>query len=75
MIYNGSANSWKKVQYVKQNYCWNNVLENLESWYLWQNRGFLPNENIGDVLENLQELENSLQQETKIALTYITRYT
>lgn len=75
MIYNGSGNSWKKIQYVKQNYCWNNVLENLESWYLWQNRGFLPNENIGDVLENLQELENSVQQETKIALTYITRYT
>lgn len=51
------------------------VLENLESGYLWQKSGFLPNENIGDAFKNLQELENSLQEDTKLTLTYIVRYT
>lgn len=47
------------------------VLENLESGYLWQKSGFLPSENIGDAFKNLQELENSLQEDTKMTLTYI----
>ena len=50
------------------------VLENLESGHSCKKCGFLPNEDISNVFENLPALENYLQEDTKTALVYNAAY-
>ena len=50
------------------------VPENLEFGYSRQKYGILSNEDICNTFENLPDLENSMQEDTKMTLTYIAGY-
>ena len=47
---------------------------NIEPGHSCQKCSYLPNEKVCDVLDNLHQLENSLEYETKNALVYIAGY-
>ena len=50
------------------------VLKNFESGHSWHKCGFFPNGIFKNCFENLPELGNSVQEETKMILIYFAGY-